>query len=280
MALKLHVVSIDQQKDFTQKGMALVVPGGDENAKRGSLLIERLAPKITEIHVTMDSHHKLDISHPMWWLTDSGQHPGPITQVTVDDKDVFHFHDLINNTKTTGRTAALSSKERTVKYIRALTANGRYPHTIWPYHCLIGSEGHNLAPEIFGSISYWAEKRHAMPNVVTKGSNPWTEHFSAIKAEVPDPEDPSTQINRPLVESIESADIVVWMGEALSHCLANTFRDTVANFKDPSFIRKQYLCMDATSNVAGFDKYGDDFLSEMKAKGLNLTTTTDFLAAA
>lgn len=278
MALKLHVVCIDDQNDFTDPNGSLFVKGGDQNVRRAAKLIERLRDKITDIHVTMDSHRKVDISHPLWWVDDHGNKPGPITGVTLDDKGVFHFHDFIKNTKTTGRTRALSARDRTMKYIRALAANGRYPHTIWPEHCLIGDEGHNLNPVLAAAIHEWEEKRYAMTNIVTKGSNPWTEHFSAVKAEVPDPEDPSTQINRSLIETLEQADIVLWVGEALSHCLANTFRDTVANFSDPSFIKKMWLATDATSSVPGFEKYGDDFIAEMTAKGMNKTTTVDFLA--
>jgi nicotinamidase-related amidase len=117
-----------------------------------------------------------------------------------------------------------------------------------------------------------------MPEVVTKGSNPWTEHFSAVRAEVPDPEDPSTQINRAFVQSLEVADLVAWTGQALSHCLANTFRDAAEVFSDPAIISKMVLLTDATSNVATFEKYGDDFIRDMKAKGMRTSTTTDFFS--
>lgn len=278
MALKLHVVCIDDQNDFTDVNGSLYVKGGDENVRRAAAMIERLRDKITDIHVTMDSHHKVDISHPIWWLDEHGNKPGPITGVTLNGDDSFHFKNFITGAESNGRTRVMSARDRTTKYLKALTTNGRYPHTIWPEHCLIGDEGHNLNPALAGAIHDWEEKRYAVANVVTKGSNPWTEHFSAVKAEVPDPEDPSTQINRGLIETLEHADIVVWVGEALSHCLANTFRDVVANFSDPSFIKKMWLCTDATSSVPGFESYGNDFIGEMKAKGMNTTTTTTFLA--
>jgi nicotinamidase/pyrazinamidase len=278
MALKLHVVCIDDQNDFTDVNGSLYVKGGDENVKRAASMITRLRDKITDIHVTMDSHHKVDISHPLWWVDEHGNKPGPITGVSLNPDGTFHFKNFITGAEAKGRTRAMSARDRTAKYIEALTRDGRYPHTIWPEHCLIGDEGHNLNPVLSAAIHEWEEKRYAVANVVTKGSNPWTEHFSAVKAEVPDPEDPSTQINRGLIETLEQADIVVWVGEALSHCLANTFRDVVANFSDPSFIKKMWLCTDASSNVPGFEKYGDDFVSEMKTKGMNITTTKTFLA--
>jgi nicotinamidase/pyrazinamidase len=276
MGLKVHVVCIDIQNDFTDPNGSLYVKGGEENAKRSAKMIERLTDKISDIHVTMDSHHKVDISHPMFWCDDNGNAPNPFTGVVLEG-DSFRFLNYATGAKTPARTHVPGHRNRTLAYLKALTTNGRYPHTIWPEHCLIGDPGHNLNRDVAAAIHGWEAKRFALSDVVTKGSNPWTEHFSAVKAEVPDPEDPSTQINRPLIETLEQADMVVWCGEALSHCLANTFRDVVANFSDPGFVKKMWLCTDGTSNVPGFEKYGEDFINEMKAKGMNLTTTTDFL---
>jgi len=127
-------------------------------------------------------------------------------------------------------------------------------------------------------VHEWEVKRFALSDVVTKGSNPWTEHFSAVMAEVPDPEDPSTQVNRGLIEALEKADMVIWVGEALSHCLANTFRDVAKNFSDPTYVKKMVLCTDASSNVPGFENLGDTFVKEMIAKGMQVSTTKDILA--
>lgn len=276
--LNTQLVCIDIQNDFTNKNGTLFVQGGDENAKRTAAMIRRLSPKLTGITLTMDSHHKIDISHPSWWVDESGNHPGPFTGVVLDGDD-FWFFDYIKGAKTVkARTNKLGARERTLKYLKALTANGRYPHTIWPEHCLIGDEGHNINPDLSAAVHQWEHDRYAMSDVVTKGSNPWTEHFSAVKAEVPDPQDPSTQINRPLIETLEKADMVIWAGEALSHCLANTFRDTVACFADPSYVKKMVLLTDATSSVPGFEKYGEDFIREMTAKGMRTATTVDILS--
>lgn len=275
--LNVHVVCIDDQEDFVNPNGTLFVKGGDQNVRRGAKMINRLRDKITDITITLDSHRKVDISHPMWYLDEFGNKPLPITGVSLDKDESMVLTHWPTGKVSKGRTRAPGARKRTVEYLKALAATGRYPHTIWPEHCLIGDEGHNLSPVLSAAIHDWEERRYAMANVVTKGSNPWTEHFSAVKAEVPDPEDPSTQVNKHFVEIIENADLVVWLGEALSHCLANTFRDTVANFSDPAYIKKMYLCTDATSSVPGFEKLGDDFIREMKAKGMNLTTTTDFL---
>jgi nicotinamidase/pyrazinamidase len=265
--LNVQMIFIDDQNDFTDPNGSLYVKGGDENVKRAAKMIERLKGKVSDIHLTMDSHHKVDISHPMWWVDSSGRNPAPFTLITPEDVEAGKW-----------RPYMMSGRERSLKYLKALKATNRYPHVIWPEHCLIGDPGHNIHPVLAAAVHQWETERFGLSDVVTKGSNPWTEHFSAVQAEVPDPEDPSTQINRGLIEALEKADVVIWAGEALSHCLANTFRDVVSNFSNPEFVKKMILCKDGTSSVPGFEKLGDDFIKEMLAKGMKISTTTDVLA--
>lgn len=265
--MKVHLMCIDAQKDFTDPNGSLFVKGGDANVGRTARMVERLLPKLTDITTTMDSHRKIDISHPMWWVDEHGKHPAPFTPITPDDMESGKW-----------RTTQMGARKRTQEYLRALAATNRYPHVIWPEHCLIGDEGHNLHPTLAAAIHQWEEKRYAVPNVVTKGSNMWTEHFSAVQAEVPDPTDPSTQVNRGLVEALEDADIILWTGEALSHCLANTFRDVVKNFSDPAYVQKMTLLTDATSPVPGFEVLGENFIRDMTALGMKLSTTVDILS--
>jgi nicotinamidase/pyrazinamidase len=265
--LKVHLMCIDAQNDFCDPNGSLYVRGGDQNVGRTAAMVDRLVDKLSEITTTMDSHRKIDISHPMWFVDEHGKHPDPLTMITAADLESGKW-----------RTTQISARARTTAYLKALDATKRYPHVIWPEHCLIGDQGHNIHPTLSAAIHRWEQKRFAMPNVVTKGSNPYTEHFSAVQAEVPDPTDPSTQVNRGLVEALENADVILWTGEALSHCLANTFRDVVKNFSNPEYVKKMTLLTDATSSVPGFESYGEDFVKEMTAKGMKLSTTTDILA--
>jgi nicotinamidase-related amidase len=264
--MKIHLICIDDQNDFVDPTGSLFVPGGGQNVKRLAKMIDRLSLKLDDITLTMDSHTKLDISHPMWWVDDHGNSPPPFTCITPVDISCGKW-----------RARILGTQKRSTQYINQLAATGRYPHVIWPEHCLIGTPGHNLDPDLLGAVHRWEERGLGRANYVTKGSNMWTEHFSAVKAEVPDPEDPSTQVNRQLVEDLESADLVIWGGEALSHCLANTFRDTASCFADASSIRKMVLLTDASSPVPGFQKFADDFVHDMKSLGMRLSTTTDIL---
>jgi nicotinamidase-related amidase len=166
---------------------------------------------------------------------------------------------------------------RALEYVRRLERNGRYGLTVWPPHCLIGSPGHTVFPELFDALTGW-ESRFAFVDYVTKGSNIMTEHYSAVVADVPDPADASTQINTRLIQALEGADLVAIAGEARTHCLANTVRDIADGFGDDSLVSKLVLLTDASSDIPGFETHAQQFMSEMTARGMQLSTTTEFLA--
>ncbi|MFN2415913.1 MAG: hypothetical protein ABR603_12275, partial [Pyrinomonadaceae bacterium] len=166
---------------------------------------------------------------------------------------------------------------RALDYVRRLEQNGRYELTVWPPHCLIGSPGHAVFPPLFAAFNEW-EARFAFVDYVTKGSNILTEHYSAVQADVPDASDVSTQINTRLVQTLEQADTVAIAGEARTHCLANTVRDIANAFGDDSFVSKLVLLTDASSDIPGFEPHAQAFMSEMAGRGMQLSTTTEFLA--
>jgi nicotinamidase-related amidase len=267
MPQKVHLVIIDPQVDFCDPGGALYVRGAEGDIGRLAEMVKRVAPKLDDIHVTLDSHRLIDVAHPIFWKDSTGKHPVPFTIVTADDVEAGRW------------TPALPGLyRRMLDYVRALEANGRYPLCIWPPHCLIGSPGHSVMPELREALLGWEQQRFAMVDYVTKGSNPWTEHYSAVCADVPDPADPGTQLNTRFIQTLMDADIVAIAGEAGSHCLAHTVRDVANNFGDDSYIRRLVLLADATSPVPGFETLQSDFIREMRARGMQVTTTRDFLA--
>ncbi|MCB9523408.1 MAG: hypothetical protein H6702_08495 [Myxococcales bacterium] len=265
---RVHLLVIDPQNDFCDPAQgSLFVPGADADMARLARFVERVRDRLDDIHVTLDSHHPVDIAHPTFWRDSAGNHPAPFTQITYAEVEAGRWS-----------TTLPVARGRALQYLRALETGGRYPHVIWPPHCLIGSQGHNVVPALFDALRGWEEKRFAVVDYVTKGSNLWTEHFSAVQAEVPDPADPDTQVNTRLIDTLEQADLILLAGEAGSHCLANTVRDIVARFSDPSYVRKMVLLTDATSPVPGFEALQDQFVQDMTALGMRLSTTAEFAA--
>ncbi len=269
---KIHLLLIDPQVDFTSSGNngapqgSLFVPGADVDMQKLAHLVDRIGDKLEDIHVTLDSHHLLHIANPGFWRNNNGDRPQPFTQITAKDA----LNGVWN--------AVLPSyHDRAVKYLQKLESTNRYAHTIWPPHCLIGSPGHNVDPLLEKALRTWCLNRFATVGWVTKGSSVMTEHFSAVQAEVPDPKDPSTQINTNLITTLERADEIVIAGEALSHCVKSTIVDIANNFKNADYVKKFVFLTDCSSNVPGFEKQGQDFLAEMQAKGMQVTTSDKYL---
>lgn len=262
---KIEFLVIDPQMDFSDPNGSLFVQGADHDMMRLADLINRISPKISDVHITLDSHHLLHISNPIFWRNSNGDHPTPFTCITSKD--------LENGTWTTFMP---SHFKKALAYLQTLEAGGRYPHVIWPPHCLIGSAGAQVVPVLFNALKSW-EQEFAIVDFVTKGSNVWTEHFSGIKAEVPEANDPTTQINTNLIKTLEEADEIVVAGEALSHCLKSTVEDIFTNFSNADYLKKMVLLTDCTSSVTGFEKNGQDFVKEMTARGMRTSTSDKYL---
>jgi len=262
---KTHLVIIDPQNDFCSKDGSLYVPGADDDMNRLANFISKCGNKLHDISTTLDSHHKVDIAHSIMWRDASGNRPNPFTIITKED--------VISGKWSPTQP---SFYKKVLNYVTELEKNNRYPLCIWPDHCLIGSWGNGVYAPLHEALLSWEDRSFAMVNYVTKGSNYMTEHYSALKADVPDPADPSTQINTDFINTLMESDFIAIAGEAGSHCLANTVCD-IADAAGDDFVSKMVLLQDATSPVKGFEKLQDDFIAKMTARGMKLSTTTEFL---
>lgn len=263
---KVHLLAIDCQKDFVHPDGALYVKGAENDMDRLALMVKRLKNKLDDIHLTLDSHHLFHIANPGWWQDSNGKHPNPFTQISVKDVE-----------SGTWMSTVPSLNDHALKYVKALEAGKKYALTIWPPHCLIGSEGHSLHANLLEAVNDW-ETLPSVADMVTKGSNPLVEHYSALKSEMTLADDPTTQLNTALVKTLMEADIVAIAGEALSHCVKATVEDVANNFGDDSYIQKLVFLKDASSSVTGFESFGTQFLKDMVARGMKVSTTKEFLA--
>ncbi len=261
--MNLQFLLVDPQNDFAHPQGNLFVPQADTDSKRLASLLQRLNTKITQIHVTLDTHHWVDIAHPIFWINKQGQHPVPFTIITEQD--------VLDGIWTTTRP---DLQTRATSYVQALTRQGRYELTIWPPHCLIGKPGHNVVMPVAEALTEW-EDTFAIVNYIIKGTNIWTEHYSALQAEVPDPLDPSTHLNTSLIDALKQADLIAISGQALSHCVANTVRDLAEHLGSEN-MTKMVLIQDTTSNVPGFEHLGEQFLAELTARGMQTAKSTEF----
>lgn len=278
MKANLHVLVIDPQNDFcdlpkeycsadprTGAGVtpSLAVSGAHADMQRLAEMLNRGQRGVSDISVTLDSHHRVGIERPTFWMTATGGEVAPFTLITAASVRAGEF--LPRNPKALNRVLA---------YLDTLEAGGRYKLCVWPVHCEIGTWGHNVHWDVRQAYNAWEVRELGVVNKVTKGSNPWTEHYSAIQAEVPDMDDPSTQLNRGLIDILADADQVFIGGEAGSHCVKATTEHIADNF-GASGLGKLVLLTDCISPVGGFEQQYQDFLSAMQARGVRLAKSTD-----
>ena len=252
---------IDPQNDFCHPEWGtLYVPGAEQDMDRLTQFVMQFRDDIDSIVVSLDSHQRMDISHPLWWVDAHGAHPSPFTSFTAEEVTAGRW-----------RTADPREHAKSIAYLKHLETGNRYPHVIWPEHCLIGHRGHNVWSALHNAMGHWEAHRQRRVHYVTKGTNPRTEHFSAIRAEVIDPDDPTTAPQTALINTLCTAELLLIAGEARSHCVANTVRDLVS--LRPEIAPRTLLLSDTTSDVPGFEPLGAQFVSEMTAAGMRLKTT-------
>jgi nicotinamidase/pyrazinamidase len=269
MAHHTHLLIIDPQNDFcdlpASPGMAgtpaLPVAGAHADMQRLAAFIHRHAAALTDITVTLDSHHRLDIAHPSFWQQGDGSPVAPFTPITAAAVNAGQFRPR--------QAAALN---RTLAYLDALEAQGRYTLMVWPVHCEIGTWGHNVHADVHAAYNAWEDLHGRSATKLAKGSNPWTEHYSAVMAEVPDPQDDATGLNHALMASLDQADLLLIAGEASSHCVRATTEHIVQHLARTK-PQRIVLLTDCMSPVAGFQAQHDAFLQAMQAQGVTLANS-------
>lgn len=244
---------------------ALPVAGAHADMQRLARFIDAAAPALTAITVTLDSHHRLDIAHPTFWRTGDGRPVAPFTSITaaqVRAGDFLPRHD--------------DDLPRTLAYLQELETRGRYTLMVWPIHCEIGSWGHNVHADVRAAYNRWEDAGQHIVRKVPKGTNPWTEHYSALMAEVPDPDDPRTQLNRGLLHALDRAELLLIAGEAGSHCVKATVED-LAQHLPGGKLSRVVLLTDCMSPVPGFNAGQTAFLQRMRELGMQTRGSTDVL---
>ncbi len=252
-------------KDGTVLSASLPVSGAVEDMGRLAKLIDRVGHKLSDISVTLDSHHTMHIAHPDMWVGADGKPPAPFTEILASDMRSGIW-----------RARNQAHQKRFLAYLESLEAAGNFKHRIWAPHCRIGTWGHAVFPELQDSLTRWERAHMGVVNYVTKGSSVWTEHFGALMAEVPDPEDPSTQLNTEFLDQIDSADIPAFCGEALDFCKKTTMLQIIRELGEP-VAKKMVLLTDCSSAI--FPDAGKAFLADMQARGVKLMTSDQFLAS-
>lgn len=275
---------VDVQNTFCIPGFELFVAGRsgtgavDDNRRLCEFVYRNLAV-VTRVVATMDTHQALQIFHAAWLVDAEGRRPGPYTVVTAEDvrRGVWRFDPAAG--------AALGidpelGQRHLEHYTRTLEAGGKYALTIWPYHAMLGGIGNALVSAVEEAVFFHAIARRSQPSFQVKGSNPLTEHYSAIGPEVttgPDGERIAAR-NEALVEELRGFDAIVVAGQARSHCVAWTLDDLLRD--EPDLARRVFLLEDCTSpvvvpGVVDYTEEADLAVRRFAEAGMHVVSSTD-----
>jgi len=263
--MKTAFLGIDLQNDFCDQSGSLFVPGSDKDCLRVSDFIRRNKTKINYIGMTQDSHQIIAIFHPAFWQDVDGNFPPSYTLILSSDVK-------------SGKWTPRYMPKLALEYLEKLESQGEFVNVVWPEHCVIGTWGWSFQKDVMDSLIEWSRIGNFY-QVVQKGQYPLTEHFGAFRANVQYPNEPSTQLNQGFIHVLEKYDTIYLAGEAKTHCVANTLKQS---FDFPNLVKKIVILQDCMSNVPGgptplttFEEIAQPIYEQAKTMGAIFVNSTD-----
>lgn len=258
---------VDMQVDFCHPNGSLYIPGAEGDIQRLIEFLFRHANKLSQISCTLDSHLPFQIFHPSWWADENGDNPAPLTAIEETAVSSGQWHPL-------------KSQQHSVNYVHQLEAQAKKQLMIWPYHVLLGGVGNMLDPELWSAVMWHSLARQAQPEWIQKGTVPQTEHYSAIRPEIPMPQHKHGGTNEAFLDSLRQADKVFIAGEASSHCVLETIQDIVNEFGvTETGLHKFYVLEDCMSPVQhpaiDFAQLTQQKFDEFAKQGLNFMKSSE-----
>jgi len=286
---RAHLLIVDPQNDFCdlpesllpqlhgeRLRPALAVPGAHADMQRLAALVDAAGDRLSDITVTLDSHAFVAIERTTFWRDASGQEVPPFTRITAACV-AAGIHVPVNGQA----IEAISGKpltERVIELLTRLEQAGRYTLMAWPVHCVTGSWGACIHPELDAALRRWERHAAAPVRKVHKGEYPLAEQYGVFEAETPLEAVPSTCFNRELASSLLGPGTrLLVAGEASSHCVAASIEQLLA-FRGGDG-RGIMLITDCMSPVAGFEAGQNAFFQRARAAGVALCRAEEALLA-
>ncbi len=291
-AFRTCLLLIDVQNTFCIPDYELFVAGRsgigavEDNIRLCRFIYQNL-PHITKIACTLDTHTTMQIFHEIFWIDDTGNHPIPLqTLITQEDIEIKKWSVnpsiAYNLNRDTNENIALTAYSQ--HYVKTLTADGKYPLTIWPYHAMLGGIGHAIVSAVDEACFFHAIARESQTHYELKGQNPLTENYSVLRPEVLNDEkgNPIALKNNTFLRILLEYDRLIIAGQAKSHCVAWTVRDLLDEIQqiDANLANRVFLVEDLTSSVVVPDvvDYTDSAnaaFTEFSKAGINIVKSTD-----
>lgn len=303
---RVCLLLIDLQNTFCLPDHELFVAGRsgtgavDDNRRLCAFVYRNLAA-ITEIRATLDTHTAHQIFHPAFWIDADGEHPAPLTAISVADVESGRWRVDPRIADPLWRRvaphldapAADELDAYALHYVKSLAAAGKYELMIWPYHAMLGGIGHALVSAVHEAMFFHSLARSSPGHHEVKGGRALTEHYSALGPEVTHDHrgrriagEAEAGSSQGLLHALLSYDRIAVAGQAKSHCLAWTIEDLLADLRrrDPALARKVYLLEDCTSPVVvpgavDFTETADAAFARFAEASMHVVRSTDPIAS-
>jgi nicotinamidase-related amidase len=285
---KIALILIDVQNTFCLPEFELFVAGRsgrgaiDDNRRLCEFIYRNLCT-ITKITATMDTHSAMQIFHPIFIINDQGEHPEPYTRITFDDvrQGFWKFNPKVASSL---GIEPDYGQEFLLHYTKELKERQKYDLTIWPYHSIQSGIGHALVSAVEEAVFFHTIARSSQADFEIKGSNPLTEHYSAVGPEVMHDSRGNRIGNKSekFIKTLQEYDAVIIAGQAKSHCVAWTIDDLLGEIHDQeeNLVRKVYLLEDCSSpvvvpKVVDYTEEADAAFDKFAQAGMHVVRSTD-----
>ena len=281
---RIGLLLVDVQNTFCIPEFELFVAGRsgmgavEDNERLCRFIYENLE-RITRIHVTLDTHTAMQIFHSDFLVDEAGEHPEPMTVITLDDVISGRWR-----VSPLARESIPGCDDKYLEYYcRSLSRNGKYSLMVWPYHAMLGGIGHALVSSVEQAVFFHNIVRGAQTAFEVKGDHPLTESYSALSPELSvESVGLAPAKDDTFVERLLAYDALIVAGQAKSHCVAWTVADLLTEIekRDPTLARRVYLLEDATSpvvvpGVSDFTDDADAVFGEFQQAGMHRVLSTE-----
>ena len=181
---RVGLLLVDVQNTFCIPEFELFVAGRsgmeavEDNTRLCRFIYANLS-SITRIHATLDTHTAMQIFHSVFLVDDAGNHPEPMTAVSLEDVESGRW-------KVNPRVSVELGVDQAylIHYCRSLSRYGLYALMVWPYHAMLGGVGHALVSAVEEALFFHNMVRSSQTSFEVKGVHPLTENYSVLRPEV------------------------------------------------------------------------------------------------